>query len=330
MEAYKDVLRYGIDKIRGTLAYKQGRVLGGVLFTCGAPGAQWSWFDHNTDEMKEIAVFVKGVMAEEPIPPEKPIEPPIEPPPPTTTCRGAPREQYARTYLCVPQHATVKEFLSVAATAFKYKQTAGFSADDACVGDLDNRTAVFYDLSAYQRGEYDDWVQANYPGVRVEFRDYPEMAYEFKLANRPCLTTRVTQYFGENEEYYYKMFGLCCGHNGVDFATPLGEEIRATADGWIKSAGNDPGGYGLHVRLDHNPALNDDEAEPQQWLTIYAHMNSFMPWVEDDLWVSAGTVLGYADSTGVSTGNHLHYEIRHDNVAVDPWPYLEELGTWVA
>jgi len=105
---------------------------------------------------------------------------------------------------------------------------------------------------------------------------------------------------------------MCCGHNGVDFLTVIGSPIYATAPGVITLAGGDAAeGYGLHVRMSHDSGYE----------TRYGHLSRVTATVGNR--VAAGSLLGYSGNTGFSTGPHLHYELRRDGVAVNPWPYLQ-------
>lgn len=89
---------------------------------------------------------------------------------PEPQCRGLPREQYARVYNVVPQDVTLERFLEIARIAWERgHQTVGGSYDDAGVGDLDDRTAVLWDIPQSERQTYIDWYAEHYPGVRVVF-----------------------------------------------------------------------------------------------------------------------------------------------------------------
>jgi len=70
------------------------------------------------------------------------------------------------------------------------------------------------------------------------------------------------------------------------------------------------GGYGRTIILQHNEGFT----------TLYAHLSSYN--VEVDQVVEAGQKIGEVGSTGLSTGPHLHFEIRKDGIPVDPAPYL--------
>ena len=99
-------------------------------------------------------------------------------------------------------------------------------------------------------------------------------------------------------------------HRGTDFAAPQGRPVYATAKGIIKHVAV-LSGYGNVVYINHGPHLT----------TVYAHMSRFEKGLRSGHRVSKGQVIGYVGSTGMSTGPHLHYEIRLDGVHKDPEKY---------
>ena len=102
-------------------------------------------------------------------------------------------------------------------------------------------------------------------------------------------------------------------HNGIDIAAPTGTPLYAIASGKIKKSRYN-GGYGYHVYIEHgNTALGDLKS-------FYGHMNSLN--VKEGQYVKAGDNIGTVGSTGVSTGPHLHFELRIDNRRVSPIDYL--------
>lgn len=99
-------------------------------------------------------------------------------------------------------------------------------------------------------------------------------------------------------------------HYGQDFDVPAWTPIRAAAAGRVIVSGR-VGTYGFAVYIDHGGGT----------VTRYAHMIA-QPSVTVGSRVEQGDVIGFVGSTGASTGNHLHFEIRIDGVAVDPRKYL--------
>ena len=98
-------------------------------------------------------------------------------------------------------------------------------------------------------------------------------------------------------------------HAGVDFGAGSGTPIVAAADGVVVSAGWH-GGYGNAVIIDHGGGL----------ATLYGHQSRLA--IGGGASVSRGQIIGYVGSTGMSTGPHLHFEVRRNGAPVDPMPYL--------
>ncbi|MFO7270419.1 peptidoglycan DD-metalloendopeptidase family protein [Sphaerobacter thermophilus] len=98
-------------------------------------------------------------------------------------------------------------------------------------------------------------------------------------------------------------------HNGIDIAVPEGTPVRATADGVVIFAGNTDS-YGNRVEIQHADGT----------VTLYAHNAELT--VQPGQTVRKGEVIALAGSTGASTGPHVHYEIRRDGQAIDPWTFL--------
>ena len=98
-------------------------------------------------------------------------------------------------------------------------------------------------------------------------------------------------------------------HAGIDLAAPLGTPVRAAADGQVRVTGR-RGGYGRFVELDHG----------QGWTTRYGHLQQAR--VTPGQRVAAGEIIATAGSTGLSTGPHLHFEMRRHGRPVDPMTRL--------
>ncbi|WP_020560241.1 M23 family metallopeptidase [Thiofilum flexile] len=96
-------------------------------------------------------------------------------------------------------------------------------------------------------------------------------------------------------------------HKGTDFAAPSGTPIYATGAGVVKFIGRQSG-YGKVIELSHEGGIT----------TLYGHMSAFKQGLEAGSSVQRGQVIGYVGSTGRSTGNHVHYEFRQNNEALNP------------
>ncbi len=99
-------------------------------------------------------------------------------------------------------------------------------------------------------------------------------------------------------------------HSGIDFPVASGTLIQAAGVGTTVFAGYNSGGYGNLVVVQHRLG----------YTTWYAHLSRITTWVGER--VQGGTRIGYVGSTGNSTGPHLHWEVRLNNVPIDPIPYL--------
>ncbi len=99
-------------------------------------------------------------------------------------------------------------------------------------------------------------------------------------------------------------------HKGIDMASSLNTPVFATADATVRFSGTQ-NGYGNVVILDHGGGYE----------TYYAHLNRRLVTVGQTL--SRGDRIALMGNTGRSTGVHLHYEIRKDNVAVNPMTYIK-------
>jgi murein DD-endopeptidase MepM/ murein hydrolase activator NlpD len=99
-------------------------------------------------------------------------------------------------------------------------------------------------------------------------------------------------------------------HSGVDIRGPLGTPIYATADGMVGRAVR-AAGYGNLVELEHGRGIQ----------TRYGHLSAIL--VQPGQRVKRGQLIARMGSTGRSTGNHLHYEVRLDGSAVNPMPFLQ-------
>ena len=121
----------------------------------------------------------------------------------------------------------------------------------------------------------------------------------------------VTQTFAEHV-HAARVHGWQNYNGGIDWAVASGTPIKAAQSGKVTLARRDATGYGTHVRIQHD----------EGYLTIYGHMMDFA--VKSGDVVNAGDVIGRSDNTGNSTGPHLHFELRKNNVAIDPAAMLVE------
>ncbi|HHY14312.1 MAG TPA: peptidoglycan DD-metalloendopeptidase family protein [Thermoanaerobacterales bacterium] len=99
-------------------------------------------------------------------------------------------------------------------------------------------------------------------------------------------------------------------HTGLDIGgAPAGSNIVAATHGKVIHAGS-LGGYGLTVVLDHGGGIS----------TMYAHCSRIL--VKVGQYVNGGDIIAKVGSTGISTGPHLHFEVKINGNHTDPWKYL--------
>ncbi len=101
-------------------------------------------------------------------------------------------------------------------------------------------------------------------------------------------------------------------HWGIDIAAGgiYGQDIVASDGGTVTFAGDDGGGYGYYVIIDHGNGYS----------TCYAHCSSLA--VSAGQYVSQGETIGYVGSTGYSTGPHLHFEVRKGSDKLNPLDFV--------
>ena len=96
-------------------------------------------------------------------------------------------------------------------------------------------------------------------------------------------------------------------HTGIDWSDKIGTPIIAAGDGLVIKAEWDSG-YGRRVEIQHN----------YNFITTYSHMSAFAADIVEGTTVRQGQVIGYLGSSGLSTGPHLHYEVKVNDNYVDP------------
>lgn len=119
--------------------------------------------------------------------------------------------------------------------------------------------------------------------------------------------TKITSPFGYRIHPVLKTKKL---HTGIDIAVPANSKIVAANSGKVIYAGY-YGGYGNAVIIDHGGKIS----------TLYAHNNKLL--VKEGDTVAKGDTISKSGSTGLSTGPHLHFEVRENGKCVDPLPYLK-------
>ena len=112
----------------------------------------------------------------------------------------------------------------------------------------------------------------------------------------------ITSYFGYR---YHPILHFTRFHAGVDIGAPWGSPIVAAGDGRVVGAGWG-GGYGREVEIAHGDGL----------VSLYGHMSQII--AQPGSFVRRGELIGYVGSSGLSTGPHLHFEVRQGGTPVNP------------
>jgi murein DD-endopeptidase MepM/ murein hydrolase activator NlpD len=132
------------------------------------------------------------------------------------------------------------------------------------------------------------------------------------LASIPAiLPIAIKDFKGINSSYGYRIHPIYkqrIAHMGMDFAGITNTPIYATGDGKAIHVGQERG-YGKKIVIDHGYGYK----------TMYAHLNKFN--IRRGQKIKRGEVIGYLGNTGISTGPHLHYEVRKNNRPVNPINY---------
>lgn len=118
---------------------------------------------------------------------------------------------------------------------------------------------------------------------------------------------RIADGFGMR---FHPVHKVHCMHKGMDYVAPIGTQVYATGNGYIKIA-KFCNGYGKTIEIDHGSGI----------VTRYAHLNAFNN-LSIGQHVVRGQCIGYVGMTGTVTGPHLHYEIIRDSNQTNPINYM--------
>jgi murein DD-endopeptidase MepM/ murein hydrolase activator NlpD len=166
-------------------------------------------------------------------------------------------------------------------------------------------------------GPNDRMIHVRLTGGLFEFRFIPgarfsssELAFFLGTGfHFPLPKARLTSSYGLRVS---PITGKIEHHAGIDLAAPIGTEVYAARSGTVKEVGYDPV-YGIFVRISHEGG----------WETLYGHLSARR--VELNTTVKSGMIIGNVGSTGLSTGPHLHFEVRFKGASRDPLPLLPRL-----
>ena len=135
-------------------------------------------------------------------------------------------------------------------------------------------------------------------GTKARPKTMPTGSFQWPLSGR------ITSYFG-----YRSIFGSYSYHSGIDIATSYGKAIAAADGGTVIWSGY-KGSYGNLVIIDHGNGVQ----------SYYGHCSSLLVSAGDKVY--KGQTIARVGSTGRSTGNHLHFEVKINGTSVNPLSYL--------
>jgi murein DD-endopeptidase MepM/ murein hydrolase activator NlpD len=138
----------------------------------------------------------------------------------------------------------------------------------------------------------------------VDYYDESGKSAKKFLVRKPVADGIMRSPFGLRR---HPILGYTKMHTGVDWAAPTGTPIYASGNGTVEKAGWESG-YGKFVLIQHTNGYE----------TAYGHMSAYARGIEEGKRVRQGQVIGFVGSTGLSTGSHVHYEIRVNGRFVDP------------
>ena len=147
-------------------------------------------------------------------------------------------------------------------------------------------------------------------GDKPAFWDENGRSLQRDFLKSPLRYRRVSSRFSSSRWqpilHYYR------AHLGTDFAADYGTEVRSVGDGTVVFAGRE-GGYGNLIEIRH----------PRGFETRYGHLSGFAGGIHAGARVEQSQVIGYVGNSGLSTGPHLHFEVRQNGRAINP---LRQLG----
>ena len=167
------------------------------------------------------------------------------------------------------------------------------SSANKLITDVKNNLQVLSREADLQQQSYAD-ILKRYKKNQVLFRHIPAIS--------PVRDARETDGFGMR---MHPILHMMLMHEGIDLACDVGTHVHATGNGVVTYVGP-RGGYGNAVVIDNGFGYS----------TLFAHLSK--PLVHVGQKVERGQVIALSGDTGLSTGPHLHYEVRKDGVHLDP------------
>ncbi len=140
---------------------------------------------------------------------------------------------------------------------------------------------------------------------RADYYDAEGRSLRKAFLKAPLSFRRISSGFSKSR--LHPVLKIRRAHNGTDYVAPKGTPVSAIGNGQVQAAGHQ-GGYGKLVVIRH----------PNGYKTFYGHLSGFAGGVRKGASVTQGQLIGYVGSTGISTGPHLHFEMRVNDRPVNP------------
>lgn len=141
-------------------------------------------------------------------------------------------------------------------------------------------------------------------GDNADYLDARGRSAKSLLMKTPVDGARISSGFGMR---FHPVLGYTRMHKGMDFAVPVGTPVMAAGSGTIRFEGREHG-YGNFLLINHGNGYS----------TAYGHLSRFAAGLHNGSHVRQGQVVAYSGNTGITTGPHLHYEIRVNGNQVNP------------
>lgn len=235
-----------------------------------------------------------------------------------TNAKATLEQEYADLEELKAQVQTQKDAVQALVDA-KEAELSNVSADlsdavseaDAVQAEIDSQDEIIAQIQAEQARKEEEEAKrkAEAEANGTEPTTPPEDTYSGGAFTWPCpSSTRVTSDYGTRLS---PTNGASSNHKGIDIAASYGADIVAAADGTVTFAGysNATGNY---VMVSHGSGL----------YTVYCHASSLL--VSKGQTVTKGQTIAKIGSTGISTGNHLHFGVSLNGSYVSPWNYLSK------
>jgi len=140
---------------------------------------------------------------------------------------------------------------------------------------------------------------------RAGYYDLDGRSLRRMLMKSPLRYRRISSYFTERR--FHPILKIYRPHHGIDYAAPRGTPVDAAGSGKVIFAGWKRG-YGRFIAIKHSNGYS----------TGYGHLSKIKRGIRRGKRVEQGEVIGYVGSSGISTGPHLHYEVRKNRRLINP------------